>query len=211
MLQVPIVIYNLTFSIKQCLIQVNDQILVEKIKDGNRKAFEKLVLKYQKEIYFLTYRMVLNKEDAADVVQEIFVQVFKKIHQFHSFSTFKTWLYRVAINQCKNFLRTLKKNRESVPVEDYVVTDPNDSQLDMLLKNEKVDLISETIEKLPKKQKAILILRTYQELSYEDIAEIVGGSVNSAKVNFHHAIENIKRLVNKHPDAWKQDRKRGLA
>jgi RNA polymerase sigma-70 factor (ECF subfamily) len=195
MRQVPIVIQNLTFSIKQCLIQVNDQILVEKIKDGNRKAFEELVLKYQKEIYFLAYRMVLNKEDAADVVQEIFVQVFRKIHQFHSFSTFKTWLYRVAINQCKNFLRTLKKNRESAPVEDYVVTDPNDSQLDLLLKNEKVDLISETIEKLPKKQKAVLILRTYQELSYKEIAEIVGGSVNSAKVNFYHAIENIKRLV----------------
>jgi RNA polymerase sigma-70 factor (ECF subfamily) len=156
---------------------------VERFKGGDRTAFEELVLKYQKEIYFLTYRMVLNKEDAADVVQETFVQVFKKIHQFHSFSTFKTWLYRVAINQCKNFLRTLKKNRESAPVEDYVVTDPNDSQLDLLLKNERVDLIS------------VLILRTYQELSYKEIAEIVGGSVNSAKVNFYHAIENIKRLV----------------
>ena len=174
---------------------MNDLTLVERFKGGDRTAFEELVLKYQKEIYFLTYRMVLNKEDAADVVQEIFVQVFKKIHQFRSASTFKTWLYRVAINRCKNFLRVLKKNRESAPVEDYVVTDPNDSQLDLLLKNEKVDLISETIEKLPKKQKAILILRTYQGLSYEEIAEIVGGSVNSAKVNFHHAIENIKRLV----------------
>jgi len=174
---------------------VNDLILVEKIKDGNRTAFEELVLKYQKEIYFLAYRMVFNKEDAADVVQEIFVQVFRKIHQFRSASTFKTWLYRVAINQCKNFLRVLKKDRGYVPAEDYVVTDPNDSQLDVLLKNEKVDLISETIEKLPKKQKAILILRTYQELSYEEIAEIVGGSVGSARVNFYHAIENIKRLM----------------
>jgi RNA polymerase sigma-70 factor (ECF subfamily) len=139
--------------------------------------------------------MVLNKEDAADVVQEIFVQVFRNIHQFRSASTFKTWLYRVAINQCKNFLRVLKKNRELAPIENYAVTDPKDSQLDLLLKNERVDLISETIEKLPKKQKAILILRTYQELSYKEIAEIVGGSVNSAKVNFYHAIENIKRLV----------------
>ena len=174
---------------------MNDLILVEKVKDGDRTAFEELVLKYQKEIYFLAYRMVLNKEDAADVVQETFVQVFRKIHQFHSFSTFKTWLYRVAINQCKNFFRTLKKNREYVPIEDYVVTDPNDSQLDVLLKNERVALISETVGKLPKKQKAVLILRTYQELSYKEIAEIVGGSVNSAKVNFYHAIENIKRLV----------------
>jgi RNA polymerase sigma-70 factor (ECF subfamily) len=186
---------------------VNDQILVERFKDGDRTAFEELVLKYQKEIYFLAYRMVLNKEDAADVVQETFVQVFRKIHQFHSFSTFKTWLYRVAINKCKNFLRTLKKNQRCVPVEDYVLADPKDSQLDALLKNEKVDLISATIEKLPKKQKAILILRTYQDLSYEEIAEIIGGSVNSAKVNFHHAIENIKRLVGQHPEAGKQDRK----
>lgn len=174
---------------------MNDLILAERFKGGDRKAFEELVQKYQKEIYFLACRMVLNKEDAADVVQETFVQVFKKIHQFRSASTFKTWLYRVAINQCKNFLRVLKKNRELAQVENYVVTDPNDSQLDVLLKNEKVDLISETIEKLPKKQKAILILRTYQELSYKEIAEIVGGSVNSAKVNFYHAIENIKRLV----------------
>jgi RNA polymerase sigma-70 factor (ECF subfamily) len=168
---------------------------VEKFKGGDRTAFKELVLKYQKEIYFLACRMVLNKEDAADVVQEIFVQVFRNIHQFRSASTFKTWLYRVAINQCKNFLRVLKKNRELAPIENYAVTDPKDSQLDLLLKNERVDLISETIEKLPKKQKAILILRTYQELSYKEIAEIVGGSVNSAKVNFYHARENIKRLV----------------
>ena len=188
---------------------MNDLILVEKIKDGDRTAFEELVLKYQKEIYFLTYRMVLNKEDAADVVQETFVQVFRKIHQFRSASTFKTWLYRVAINQCKNFLRVLKKNRESAPVEDYAVTDPKDSQLDLLLKNERVALISETVGKLPKKQKAVLILRTYQELSYEDIAEIVGGSVNSAKVNFYHAIENIKRFMGEHPEAGKQDREWG--
>jgi len=174
---------------------VNDLILVERFKGGDRTAFKELVLKYQKEIYFLAYRMVLNKEDAADVVQEIFVQVFRKIHQFRSASTFKTWLYRVAINQCKNFFRTLKKNREYVPIEDYVVTDPNDSQLDVLLKNERVALISETVGKLPKKQKAVLILRTYHELSYKEIAEIVGGSVNSANVNFYHAIENIKRLV----------------
>lgn len=174
---------------------MNDQILVEKFKGGDRTAFEELVLKYQKEIYFLAYRMVLNKEDAADVVQETFVQIFRKIHQFRSASTFKTWLYRVSINRCKNFLRTLKKNQGSVPLEDYVVTDPNDSQLDVLLKNEKVNLISETIEKLPKKRKVILILRIYQELSYEEIAEIVGGSVGSARVNFYHAIENIKRLM----------------
>ena len=174
---------------------MNDLTLVERFKGGDRTAFEELVLKYQKEIYFLTYRMVLNKEDAADIVQGTFVQAFRKIHQFRSASTFKTWLYRIAINRCKNFLRVLKKNREYVPVEDYVVTDPKDSQLDLLLNNERVALISETIEKLPKKQKAILILRTYQELSYEEIAEIVGGSVNSAKVNLYHAIENIKRLV----------------
>ncbi len=183
---------------------MNDLILVEKFKVGDRTAFKELVLKYQKEIYFLAYRMVLNKEDAADVVQETFVQVFRKIHQFRSASTFKTWLYRVAINKCKNFLRTLKKDRRCVPVEDYVLADHRDSQLDALLKNEKVDLISATIEKLPKKQKVILILRTYQELSYEEIAEIAGGSVNSAKVNFHHAIENIKRLVGQHPEAGKQ-------
>jgi RNA polymerase sigma-70 factor (ECF subfamily) len=91
----------------------------------------------------------------------------------------------------------LKKNRELAPIENYAVTDPKDSQLDLLLKNERVDLIGETIEKLPKKQKAVLILRTYHELSYKEIAEIVGGSVNSAKVNFYHAIENIKRLVGK--------------
>ena len=190
---------------------MNDQILVERFKGGDRTAFEELVLKYQKEIYFLVYRMAFNKEDVADIVQETFVQVFRKIHQFNSSSAFKTWLYRIAINQCKNFLRKSKQHQKHVPVEDYVLIDPNHSQLDVLLKNESIALISATIEKLPKKQKAILILRTYQELSYEEIAEIVGGSVNSAKVNFHHAIENIKRHVNKHPEVWKQDGKRGLA
>lgn len=184
---------------------MNDLILVERFKGGDRKAFEELVLKYQKEIYFWAYRMVLNKEDAADIVQETFVQAFRKIHQFRFSSSFKTWLYRIAINKCKNLLRRLKQHREHVPVEKYILNDPNDSQLDVLLKTESVTLISATIEKLPKKQKAILILRTYQELSYKEIAEIIGGSVGSARVNFHHAIENIQRLIGKHPVAGKQD------
>ena len=174
---------------------MNDLILVERFKAGDRTAFEELVLKYQEEIYFLAYRMVLNKEDAADVVQETFVQVFRKIHQFSSFSTFKTWLYRIAINQYKNLLKKLKKHRDCVSMEDYDLTDPNGSQLDALVTKERLTLISETIQKLPGKQKAILILRIYQDLSYNEIAEIVGGSVGSARVNFHHAIENIKRLM----------------
>jgi RNA polymerase sigma-70 factor (ECF subfamily) len=187
---------------------VNDLILVERFKGGDKKAFEELVLKYQKEIYFLAYRMVLTKEDAADVVQETFVQVFRKIHQFRSSSAFKTWLYRIAMNQCKNFLRTLKKNRESALVEDYILTNPKDSQPDILLREERLRVITERIEKLPKKQKAILILRIYQNLSYNEIAEIVGGSVGSARVNFHHAIENIKRLMGKDIELTTQDGKR---
>jgi RNA polymerase sigma-70 factor (ECF subfamily) len=86
------------------------------------------------------------------------------------------------------------------------LTDPKDSQPDILLREERLRVITERIEKLPKKQKAILILRTYQELSYEEIAEIVGGSVGSARVNFHHAIENIKRLMGEELQATKQDK-----
>ena len=189
---------------------MNDLILVERFKGGDRTAFEELVLKYQKEIYFLAYRMVLTKEDAADIVQETFIQVFRKIHQFSSFSTFKTWLYRIAINQCKNFLRRLKQNPECVPVDAYVLSDAKDSQLDLLATKERLRVITESIEKLPKKQKAILILRIYQDLSYKQIAEIVGGSVGSARVNFHHAIENIKRLMGKDLELTTQAGERSL-
>ena len=183
---------------------MSDLILVERFKGGDRAAFEELVRKYQKEIYFLAYRMVLNKEDAADVVQETFVQIFRKIHQFRSASTFKTWLYRVAINQCKNFLRTLKRHRGFVPIEDCILTDTEDSQLNVLLTKERLRLLTESIEKLPGKQKTILVLRTYQNLSYEEIVEIVGGSVGSARVNFHHATENIKRIMAKEPETTTQ-------
>ena len=189
---------------------MNDLILVERFKAGDRTAFEELVLKYQKEIYFLAYRMVLNKEDGADIVQESFVQVFRKIHQFSSSSTFKTWLYRIAINQCKNLLKKLKKHRDCVSMEDYDLTDPNGSQLDALVTKERLTLISETIQKLPGKQKAILILRIYQNLSYNEIAEIVGGSVGSARVNFHHAIENIKRLMGEERQTTKHGGERSL-
>ena len=143
----------------------------------------------------MAYRMVLNKEDAADIVRETFVQAFRKIHQFRFSSTFKTWLYRIAINKCKNFSRRLKQHQAHLSVEDYALADPDNSQLNALVAKERLRLISETIEKLPKKQKAILILRTYHGLSYKEIAEITGGSVCSARVNFHHAIENMKRLI----------------
>ncbi len=174
---------------------MTDDQLVEQAKNGDSPAFEELVLRYQKPIYYFVLRMLKSPLDAEDAVQKIFLLAYQHIKGFRSDSTFKTWLYRIGINQCNNFFRQ-NKNREFVSVEEIPVADIRADQEGDLSEKENLAGLRKAVGRLPYKQRMVVSLRIYQDLSFEEIGKALNMRTNSAKVNFHHALEKLKEWMN---------------
>jgi RNA polymerase sigma-70 factor, ECF subfamily len=171
-----------------------DDQLVARVKGGDTRAFEELVLRYQKSIYYFVLRLLKNPSDAEDAVQKIFLLAYKNIGGFRADSTFKTWLYRIGINQCHNFFRQ-NKNREFASIDDLPLVDVQADPEGDLADKEKMAALRTAVEKLPHKQRMVVTLRIYQELTFEEIGEALQIRANSAKVNFHHALEKLRDWV----------------
>jgi RNA polymerase sigma factor (sigma-70 family) len=173
---------------------MTDDQLVERVKDGDSLAFEELVLRYQKPIYYFVLRILKHPSEAEDTVQKIFLLAYQNIKGFRSESTFKTWLYRIGVNQCNNFFRQ-NKNREFASIDELPLADLTVDQEGEVAEKETLDTLRKAIERLPHKQRKVVTLRIYQELSFEEIGAALAMRANSAKVNFHHALEKLKKWI----------------
>jgi RNA polymerase sigma-70 factor (ECF subfamily) len=174
--------------------QADDAALVDACLAGHREAFDVVVERHRRTVYQLCYRYVGNHEDAADLAQDTFIRAFKGLKGFKRQSTLSTWLYRIAINVCLN--------RVSIKTPRPAALDPTD-RADLrseradaaILREERAEQVRAAIRRLPRKQRATLILRIYHELPHEQIAAILGSSVGAAKANLFHAIANLKKLL----------------
>ena len=173
---------------------MTDDQLVERVKDGDTQAFEELVVRHQKSIYYFVLRILKNPLDAEDTVQRIFLLAYQNIRGFRADSTFKTWIYRIGINQCHNYFRQ-NKNREFISVEDIPVADANIGPEEDFSDKERLSYLQKAVERLPYKQRMVVTLRIYQELTFEEIGATLDIKANSAKVNFHHALEKLKHWI----------------
>jgi RNA polymerase sigma-70 factor, ECF subfamily len=170
----------------------DDRALVAAFLEGRRDAFDLIVERHRRHVYQLCFRFMGNHEDASDLAQDVFVRAFKGLRNFKNESSLGTWLYRVAVNVCLN--RRALKRLETEPLDPARHIDTHlDSPLDRVLRDEKAAVVRSAIEKLPPKQRATLVLRVYQELSHEEIANVLGSSVGAVKANFFHALGNLKR------------------
>jgi RNA polymerase sigma-70 factor (ECF subfamily) len=173
---------------------MTDDQLVERVKNGDSRAFEELVVRHQKSIYYFVLRVLKNPLDAEDTVQRIFLLAYQNIKGFRADSTFKTWIYRIGINQCHNYFRQ-NKNREFIPVDDIPVPDSTADPEGDFSDRERVIQLQKAVERLPYKQRMVVTLRIYQELTFEEIGAALNIRANSAKVNFHHALEKLKKWI----------------
>lgn len=176
------------------LVAVDDRELVAAFLAGRREAFDVLVERHRRNVYLLCYRFVGNQEDASDLTQDVFVRAFKGLAKFKNESQLSTWLYRVGVNVCLN--RVAEKRPPTEPVDAVEFVDARAADpLRAIVQQEKAIEVRRAIRKLPPKQRATLVLRVYQELSHEEIARVLGGSVGAAKANLFHALGNLKRLL----------------
>lgn len=172
----------------------DDLTLVHACRAGRRDAFDLIVQRHQRQVYQLCYRFVGNHEDASDLAQDAFIRAYRGLHSFKGDSAFSTWLYRVAVNVCLNRVGSRGPRLAALEIADR--PDLRVERADtMLLRRERAAEVRAAIARLPRKQRAALILRVYHELSHEAIAEIVGSSVGAVKANFFHALANLRKLL----------------
>jgi RNA polymerase sigma-70 factor, ECF subfamily len=173
---------------------LDDVALVARCRTGDRAAFDVIVQRHQRTVYQVCYRFVRNHEDAADLAQDVFVRAFKGLRTFKGDAQLSTWLYRIGVNVCLN--RVAAKRVVIEPLEpSQHIDDRGVDPFRQVAQAEKATVVRRAIAQLPPKQRATLLLRVYQELSHEEIAQTLGTSVGAAKANLFHALGNLKRLL----------------
>ena len=170
--------------------------LIDLFRQGNESAFNEIVRRYQEKIYWVARRFVNDHDEADDVVQEVFIKAYDALKDFRSESGLYTWLYRIAVNMSLNVVRK-RKVREFLQLdtllgEEQSSEDRPDEELE---RSEHRTLVQEAVDKLPEKQRAVFVMRYYEELSYEEIAAILKTSVGGLKANYFHAIRKIGEYV----------------
>ncbi len=170
-----------------------DSVLVNRCIEGEGEAFDVLVMKYQKPLYSLLYRMLSSHDDAAEVLQKTFVRAFTGLPGFKRKSSFKTWLYRIAVNLAKNVYRE-RSSTEHVPLECMDIGD-GPRALESLIEGENRQLLRRAVGGLPQKQRLTLILRVQEGCAFAEIAGIMRCSIGTAKANYHHAVQKLKGML----------------
>jgi RNA polymerase sigma-70 factor, ECF subfamily len=167
--------------------------LVERFHAGDEQAFNILTLRYQEKIYWVVRRMIPDHDEADDIVQDVFIRAYHSLKSFKGESSVYTWLYRIAVNLSLNEIRR-KKIRKTFSLDESTTeqhrTD-DDTPAEAMERKEQSIMIKKAIDRLPEKQKKVFILRYYEELPYEEIAQIVKTSVGGLKANYFHAVKKI--------------------
>ncbi len=182
-------------SIEKKMVPDSDLELVEKFQKGEQQAFNQLVLRYQKKIYDLVYRMIRNNQDALDLAQEVFVKAYHNLKGFKKESAFYTWLYRIALNLSLNHTRQ-NKLRQMVSffeLGDSLPAQNNPAQ--ELEQNQISSAIDQAILTLPKKQRSVFVLRYYDQLPYKQISDLLGKTEGSLKASYFQAVKKLQKKL----------------
>src|SRR5688572_13382356 len=165
--------------------------------ESRNVAFNQLVRKYQQKVYWHIRKMVIDHEDADDLTQEVFIKVWKHLENFRQDAQLYTWLYRIATNECLNFLKS-KKRKFFLPINDVEAElTAKIDQADNLSGDEIQLKLQKALLKLPDKQRLVFNMKYYDDLKYEEISEILGTSVGALKASYHLAVKKIEEYVTK--------------
>ncbi|HQX44342.1 MAG TPA: RNA polymerase sigma factor [Saprospiraceae bacterium] len=183
----------------------DDEIILGLIKNSGslEKGFRALMEKYQEKLYWNIRRMVLNHDDADDVLQNTFIKVYRNIEQFEQKSSLFTWLYRIATNETLSFIERNKKwkhdNLEDQSEHPAILALKSDPYFD----GDEISLrLEAAVLTLPDKQRQVFQMRYYEVMTYKEIAEILDTSEGALKASFHHAVKKIEEYVKSKEDSF---------
>lgn len=178
-------------EVSQELKLMSDQQLVEDVRAGDRSSYSELVKRHQKGLLRLSMRFVKDVDSAQDIVQEAFIKAYEKLNTFEGRSTFKSWLFQIAVNTARNKLRASKRIHTDIEDMDIGVAATAENNLVHMAVGE---LLQKEVEKLPFKQKTALVLRVYEDMSFSEIADVMDCPYDTAKANYRHALLKLKDI-----------------
>ena len=191
--------------IEGCLFShAEEDALVTALSQGAEDAYEILIRRYQQPVYSLVCRLMNDPGDAPDIVQEVFLKVFRNIGAFRGNSSLKTWIYRIAVNEAYNHRRWFCRHQrqevalaseEGTPHHISGMTDPGRSPFEQAADQEARALVEQALEKLNPKFRAAVVLRDIEDLSYEDIATVLEVSLGTVKSRITRGREGLRKIL----------------
>ncbi|WP_312649459.1 RNA polymerase sigma factor [Aminipila sp.] len=184
------------------MISEKESLLIKKAKEGDEGSFEALILSCKGKAYNIALRYVKNENDALDVLQESFIKIFRNLSKFNEESKFETWVYRIVVNTCNDFLRKNKNKHNEISV----LLDENDHEKELdipdntpppeavILNKEHSEYILDCLEKIPIDHREIIVLRDIKGFTYEEISEILECSIGTVKSRISRARNNFKEV-----------------
>jgi RNA polymerase sigma-70 factor (ECF subfamily) len=158
-------------------------------------AFNLIIRKYQKQIYWHIRRIVISHDDANDIVQNTFIKVWENLKSFRKEAKLYTWLYQIATNEAINFLKK-KRTKFLIPIVDVEAQLSEKLEDDNYFSGDEIQIkLQKALLTLPEKQRIVFNMRYFDELSYEEISEILGTSVGALKASYHHAMKKIEKFI----------------
>lgn len=181
----------------QPLLPDDDRELLAAFKEEStrERAFTRIIKKYQEKLYWHVRRMVVNHDDANDILQNVFIKVWNYLDSFREESNLYTWLYRIATNESLTFIEKEKK-RASLSLSDHESGLSNKLQAEKGFDANKLEWkLQQAIQSLPEKQRTVFLLRYYDEMPYEKMSEVLETSTGALKASYHHAVKKVEEFL----------------
>ncbi|MBE7028806.1 MAG: sigma-70 family RNA polymerase sigma factor [Ruminococcaceae bacterium] len=191
---------------------MSEKELLKLAKEGHIDAFEKLIDAHQKRIYNISLKMLANEQDAFDASQDALLKVFKYLKNFKENSSFSTWVYKIAVNTCLDYINKNKKTSQNISLDETITQKDNETTLqfedkgqnvfDLVLKSERERVLYDALNKLNSEQREMIILRDIEGFSYEEIAVITNNNLGTVKSKISRARIKLKELLLKNKELF---------
>jgi len=187
--------------------QLDDEELVAKSIGGDADSFNELILRWERPIYALAYRTIGREEDARDVCQETFLRAFRALPGFRGQAKFSSWLYRIALNLCRDWIRRERRAPVVQPPEDVdlmelaAAAEPSESIEDLVARKDLSRIVERAMAMLPEEQRTAIVLKEYHGLTFQEIADLVGCPLSTVKKRLYQGLSVLRRELAKNPRA----------
>jgi len=182
---------------------LTDEELVARSIRGDADSFNELVLRWERPIYALAYRTIGREEDARDVCQETFLRAFRALPAFRGQAKFSSWLYRIALNLCRDWMRRERRTPIVQPPEDVDLMDlataaePSESIEDLVARKDMTRLVENAMTRLPEEQRTAIVLKEYHGLTFQEIADLMGCPLSTVKTRLYQGLTVLRRELAK--------------
>lgn len=171
-----------------------EQLWIQQVLAGDKEAYSHIINKYKNQLYATVLRMTRNPQDAQDFVQDAFIKVYRNLDKYKADGPFASWLYRVAINHCMDAFRKKQYSTVQVEIDEEKVVNPNHPEI-IFLKNEKSRQLERLVATLPNDERLIILLRYVNEVTYEEISEIMDIPISTVRNKLHRAKKKMRETV----------------